>query len=155
MKITGVLTPESGGLANGKITLGVNGGTPPFKYSWSNGSIVKSPNNLAAGTYTVTVNDANNCSKEASFEILLTSGTEDTQDCYPTSQQSGRELYLTTCFTDGALWLRDLNGKIILHQLFHNTNSRLDVSNLSKGIYILYFENKERNESQFLKIFIQ
>ncbi|MBK8110998.1 MAG: hypothetical protein IPK46_12040 [Saprospiraceae bacterium] len=155
MKITGVLTPESGGLANGKITLGVNGGTPPFKYSWSNGSIVKSPNNLAAGTYTVTVNDANNCSKEASFEILLASGTEDTQDCYPTSQQSGRELYLTTCFTDGALWLRDLNGKIILHQLFHNTNSRLDVSNLSKGIYILYFENKERNESQFLKIFIQ
>ncbi|MBL0082244.1 MAG: T9SS type A sorting domain-containing protein [Saprospiraceae bacterium] len=126
-----------------------------FKYSWSNGSIVKSPNNLAAGTYTVTVNDANNCSKEASFEILLTSGTEDTQDCYPTSQQSGKELYLTTCFTDGSLWLRDLNGKIILHQLFHNTNARLDVSNLSTGIYILYFENKERNESQFLKIFIQ
>lgn len=155
IKITGTITEETGGLANGKITLVVNGGTPPYKYSWSNGSIVKSPNNLAAGTYTVTVNDANNCSKEASFVVLLTSDTDETQDCYPTSQQSGKEIYITTCFTGGQLWLSDLNGKTLLHQPFQNTTSRLDVSNLSTGIYILYFENKERNESQYLKIFIQ
>lgn len=155
IKITGTTTAETGGLANGKITLVVNGGTPPYKYSWSHGSTVKSPTNLAAGTYTVTVKDANNCSNEASFVVLLTSDTDETQDCYPTSQQSGKELYLTTCFTDGSLWLRDLNGKTILHQSFENTNTRLDVSNLSTGIYILYFENKEQNESQYLKLFIQ
>ncbi|HXH99537.1 MAG TPA: gliding motility-associated C-terminal domain-containing protein, partial [Sphingobacteriaceae bacterium] len=46
---------------NGKIDLSVTGGTAPFKYSWSNKEIVEDLNSLIAGTYTVTVTDANGC----------------------------------------------------------------------------------------------
>lgn len=155
IKITGIVKPESGGVANGKITLGVNGGTAPFKYNWSNGSTTKSPANLAAGTYAVTVTDANNCSKTASFEVLVASSTNETQDCYPTSQQSGKELFLTSCFSEGQFSMTDLSGKFITRQSFQNSNCRLDIANLSTGIYILSFENKEQNENQILKIFIQ
>lgn len=37
------------------------GGTPPYSYLWSNGSVAPQINNLVAGIYTVTVTDANAC----------------------------------------------------------------------------------------------
>ncbi|MEZ4919308.1 MAG: SprB repeat-containing protein [Saprospiraceae bacterium] len=50
------------GDANGSIDLSVNGGTAPYTYTWSNGSTTEDLNNLSAGTYCVTVSDANGCS---------------------------------------------------------------------------------------------
>lgn len=38
-------------------------GTPPFSYSWSNGDTTALADSLCAGTYTVTVTDANGCTK--------------------------------------------------------------------------------------------
>ncbi|MBL7912667.1 MAG: SprB repeat-containing protein, partial [Bacteroidia bacterium] len=52
------------GNANGSITLGVvTGGTGPYTYSVNNGPFSAAPplTNLAAGNYTITVKDVNNC----------------------------------------------------------------------------------------------
>ncbi|MBC7774648.1 MAG: T9SS type A sorting domain-containing protein [Phycisphaerae bacterium] len=49
------------GLMNGSIQHFVTQGWAPFSYQWSNGDITSSIFNLSAGTYTVTVTDANNC----------------------------------------------------------------------------------------------
>ncbi len=57
------------GLSNGTIGLTVNGGTPPYQYNWSNGSTEQNLSGLSAGTYTVTVVDANTCTKTASATI--------------------------------------------------------------------------------------
>ena len=46
---------------NGSISLNVSGGTSPYTYSWSDGSSSASLSNLIAGTYSVTVTDANGC----------------------------------------------------------------------------------------------
>ncbi|OYU97188.1 MAG: hypothetical protein CFE21_02545 [Bacteroidetes bacterium B1(2017)] len=53
--------PKCNGNTNGVINLTVTGGTAPYSYLWSNGSILKNQDKLAAGTYTVTVTDTNNC----------------------------------------------------------------------------------------------
>ena len=46
----------------GKIVGNVSGGTGPFTYTWSNaGSSVDSVSGLSAGSYTLTVTDANSC----------------------------------------------------------------------------------------------
>ena len=51
------------GGTNGTATINVTGGTSPYNYSWSpSGGTGSTANNLAAGTYTVTVTDANSCS---------------------------------------------------------------------------------------------
>ncbi len=50
----------------GFISINVNGGNPPYQYLWSNGNNSNSINNIAVGTYTVIVTDANGCSKEYS-----------------------------------------------------------------------------------------
>jgi large repetitive protein len=49
------------GATDGTATVNANGGTAPFSYLWSNGSTLQTANNLAAGTYTVTVTDNNGC----------------------------------------------------------------------------------------------
>ncbi|MDQ3051846.1 MAG: gliding motility-associated C-terminal domain-containing protein [Bacteroidota bacterium] len=54
---------------NGQLSLAVTGGTAPYSYMWSNGAITQSVNGLVAGTYTVTVTDANGCTKIASATI--------------------------------------------------------------------------------------
>lgn len=46
------------GSANGSITLTVTGGQAPFTYHWNGGQTTAGLANVAAGNYTVTVNDA-------------------------------------------------------------------------------------------------
>lgn len=46
---------------DGAISLAVFGGTKPYSYDWNNGEDTPFINNLTAGTYQVTVTDANNC----------------------------------------------------------------------------------------------
>lgn len=45
------------------------GGTAPFRYNWSNTANSKSINNIAAGTYTVTVSDAVGCVQVATVKV--------------------------------------------------------------------------------------
>ena len=69
---TNVTTP---GGSNGTIDLTVTGGTPGYTYDWSNDG-AENPDNdpqdlsgLTAGTYTVTVTDANGCTATRAVEI--------------------------------------------------------------------------------------
>lgn len=47
------------GSANGAINLTVTSGTPPYSFLWSNNATSEDLTNIAAGTYAVTVTDAN------------------------------------------------------------------------------------------------
>ncbi len=57
------------GLPEGQITANVTGGTTPYSYLWSTGSGSSSLNNIIAGTYTVTVTDAADCTQAQSATI--------------------------------------------------------------------------------------
>lgn len=56
-------------LANGSATASVNHGTPPYKFTWSNGKKGPSVNKLKKGTYTVVVVDSMGCTGSKSVEI--------------------------------------------------------------------------------------
>ena len=57
LSLSGV-NPSSVGGADGSIDLTVSGGFGPYTYSWSNGATSQDLSGLAAGTYAVTVTDA-------------------------------------------------------------------------------------------------
>ncbi len=55
-----VVPEDCANAANGSINLVVTGGTPPYNYTWSNGVLSSTNPGLAAGTYVVTITDAEN-----------------------------------------------------------------------------------------------
>ena len=55
---------------DGQVNTTINGGSPNYTYIWSSTQTTQNINNLAAGTYTVTVHDAQNCSATASGIII-------------------------------------------------------------------------------------
>ncbi|SFS46515.1 T9SS type B sorting domain-containing protein [Sphingobacterium wenxiniae] len=56
--------------SNGTATVSVSGGTGPYTYSWlPSGGTSQTATGLSAGTYTVTVTDANSCQITRSFTI--------------------------------------------------------------------------------------
>jgi hypothetical protein len=55
---------------DGSATVSVEGGVPPYTYSWSNGGNTATINNIGAGTYTVTVSD--NGGSSATDNVAIT-----------------------------------------------------------------------------------
>lgn len=64
-----VMHPGCVGEPNGSISLTVTGGGLPYSFTWSNGSSLSTVSGLPAGTYSVTVVDANDCSVTASYTL--------------------------------------------------------------------------------------
>ena len=65
----------TGGNANGAISATVTGGTPAYSYAWNTGATSAAISNLAAGTYTLTVTDANGCTTVQSATVQGSTST--------------------------------------------------------------------------------
>ncbi|MCB9185743.1 MAG: tandem-95 repeat protein [Flavobacteriales bacterium] len=64
-----ITEPLCHGEANGSIDITVNNATPPLTYSWSNGATTEDLNNVVAGTYVVTVTDAQGSVIQETIEL--------------------------------------------------------------------------------------
>jgi hypothetical protein len=90
-------------LKNGFIILTVTGGTPAYSYLWNDGNATAYDHNLGAGTYVVTVTDANGCKLDTSVIVgndsaFAISVTPDTITIL-----EGDEVQLATSSTGGAI----------------------------------------------------
>lgn len=67
--IGGSTTTICYGDTNGTATVTSIGGTTPYSYLWSNGDLSATADSLVAGTYYVTVTDANGCTKQDTIVV--------------------------------------------------------------------------------------
>lgn len=72
--LTSSVTTANCNQANGSATITINGGSSPYSQIWSSGSTLTTQSSIAAGTYTINVQDANNCSAVLAVTVPNLSG---------------------------------------------------------------------------------
>lgn len=104
-----------------------NGGTTPYTYNWSNNTANDSISSIAAGTYVVTVTDAQNCTATDTIQI-----TE------PDSLQSSiTDTVFVSCNggNDGSAEVTALGGTTPYTYTWSDNQTTQTASNLSQGTY--------------------
>ena len=115
------------GNSTGAIDLTITGGTLPFTYLWSNADTTEDITGLAAGVYTVTVNDVNNCNTSTTVTI--------TEPATGLSQSSTQTNVLCFGNNTGAIDLTPASGTMPYTFVWSNADTTEDISNLVAGIY--------------------
>jgi hypothetical protein len=115
------------GNSSGAVDLSVVGGTAPYTYLWSNGATSEDLNNVAAGTYSVSITDANGCSMTTSVTIA-----EPTATLAATTNQTD-----VLCFgnTTGAIDLIITGGTAPYAYLWSNGATTEDLAGITAGTY--------------------
>jgi len=95
-QITFTKEDASCGASDGKATVSVSGGTAPYTYLWSTGASSKTISNLAVGSYTCFITDANGCTgqgdifidNKTDMDVSISGGNVTTTYCSNTSPPS-------------------------------------------------------------------
>jgi gliding motility-associated-like protein len=129
-----VLIPTNAtcGQANGNVVLGnVTGGTSPYEFNFNNQgfSTTTTYSDLGSGTYTIIVNDANDCSYSTTITIQQSSQAIDDVD-YTTIEQ--------TCSSNGLFIITDVIGGAAPYVYTLNGVTVTDtITNVTSGVYNL------------------
>jgi hypothetical protein len=113
----------------GSINVSVSGGTQPYGYNWGGGIITRNRTDLTAGTYTLTVTDANGCTQSSATII--------------TGPTSGFNLSLSktdvSCFgaANGSIASEVTGGQIPYSYSWSDGNTNANRSQLTPGTYLL------------------
>lgn len=125
VQVSGIITPiQCFGQANGAIDVTVLQGNPAFTYAWDNGATSQDLTNLDAGTYRLTVIDANGCISYSSYTI--TQPSEIILNASVLDEVQGN---------DGAIDITIAGGVPMYSTIWSNGVNTEDQTNLSAGTY--------------------
>ena len=131
-----------------EIIANVTGGTNPISYLWNTGETTSSITPLNNGNFYVDVQDLNNCNNSDSIAVNFVSMEENNPlqfEIFP--NPSSDFIYIKSTESnafDCFLKLYDLNGKNISSKeiiLTNGVNNKMDISYLSKGVYLIEITN--------------
>jgi hypothetical protein len=116
------------GNANGAVTIAVIGGTAPYTYIWSNMATTANLANVVAGTYNLTVTDANRCTATLATTITNTGGANVSVTKTDVSCFGGSTGTATTTVT---------GGRSPYTYLWSNNATTANLANVAAGTYRL------------------
>lgn len=114
------------GASTGSVTTQLSGGSSPFNYSWSNGATTSSIVNVPAGTYAVSVVDAQGCQATGSAVVIQNSQMNLAFNVVSSSGPNA---------TDGAITLTASGGVPGYSYLWSTGATTQNLSNIAAGTY--------------------
>lgn len=124
--LSGSVTKTSCGQTNGAVNATITGGTAPYSYSWNNGATTEDLQNVAIGTYRLTVTDANGCQTQGTFIV----GENNTVKTTFVIVQAG-------CFNEatGSIDITASGGTAPYTYTWQHGATTEDLTGLTSGIY--------------------
>jgi hypothetical protein len=122
------------GSRDGSITLTVSGGTPPYTYTWSNGSTTKDISDLASGYYRVHVKGTTGAGVDA--EITLEEPEAMNVDQLISTYPSGYNISCYNCY-NGSILLYPSGGVLPYTYTWEDGPTTQDRFNLGTGNYFV------------------
>ena len=111
---------------DGSLSLAVSGGNTPYSYAWSTGAVTRDVKVTEAGTYSVTITDANGCTANTEITVDQPQAFDLTiADTKPSC--SGGD--------DGSIDLTVTGGQAPYSYLWSNGSTDEDLTNIASGSY--------------------
>ncbi|TQI69759.1 putative secreted protein (Por secretion system target) [Gramella sp. Hel_I_59] len=127
-EVDATINVSCNGYSDGSIDISVSGGTPDYTYLWSNNATTQDISGIPAGTYSVTVTDANGCS-DTIDNIQITEPDElmaEVDDATNVSCNGD---------SDGAIDISVSGGTADYTYLWSNNATTQDISGIPAGTY--------------------
>ena len=116
------------GGSNGGATASATGGTMPYTYAWSNSATTADIIGAMAGTYTVTITDANGCTQEVSESITEPAAIANSFTATDVTCEGG---------ADGEIASDVTGGTAPYSYLWSDTTTGASITGLTAGTYTL------------------
>jgi len=144
MTLSSSITHELAG-SDGEIDLTVTGGASPYTFDWDNDGTgdtddTEDLTGLTAGTYTVEVTDANGCTETLVVTVnsqLSIENADFSYSVYPNPTNGIVTIDIEGNPLNASINILSLDGKLIQSTSVNQEKVKLDLSGLSKGIYII------------------
>jgi trimeric autotransporter adhesin len=143
------------GSSDGSVNITVSGGTASYTYNWSNGANTEDLNNVAAGEYTVTITDANNCSFIQTETVdqpssIYISGSLGDLALYPNPGEN--ILYIESNLLTGIavnVQMFSVDGKIVKSETIIRSFGLIELNTveLPSGVYFITLKTEKGNSS--------
>ncbi|MDR2835475.1 MAG: gliding motility-associated C-terminal domain-containing protein [Bacteroidales bacterium] len=131
------------GLSNGSILLSTSGGVAPITYTWSDGSISQTRNNIISGSYTVTISDSHNCQIVRTFAVAQ-----------PAELQVNTNIMPIMCYgqNTGIIDLQPTGGTQPYNYMWNTGQSSEDLINVMSGNYFVTIYDANSCQTQLMVI---
>ena len=120
------VAPQCHGGTDGFIEVTTFGGTPPYRYFWSNGALEATVTNLAAGNYTLTILDAEDCTFTSDFVLGQPTAVEYITQIQPPACNS---------LNDGQISIVPNGGMAPYQILWEDGNTDFTRNQIGEGLY--------------------
>ena len=128
LSVNGFITQAQCGGTDGGIDLSVSGEFPPFTFLWTSGETTEDLTGIGAGTYTVTVTDANGCSDSATFNLNNISSINITPNITSVTCSGG---------SNGAIDVTASGGTSPYTFAWNSGETTEDIGGIGAGLYTL------------------
>ncbi|MCH2231718.1 MAG: cellulase family glycosylhydrolase [Crocinitomicaceae bacterium] len=138
--ISGIITNDNG-QNTGAIDVTISSGYTIVSTSWSNNALTEDIENLSAGSYTIEVEDENGCTSSQTFVVASSLGVESEELFNLVVSPNPSSDFIKVVYPGQfSLNIMDLKGRVLIHEVGLD-ESRVDLSELSAGTYVLFIEN--------------